>query len=142
MTQELIRDWAAALPHRSGPALVAAAARLEAAGVSPEVVAEVMADLGEGIWQGPQELLPAGHPLKDPDVLVVVLVELAAFLAVAVERTAQVRRRTLEQLATHRSLSEIARKLDVSPQAVHKALRSKPDPSALRPLVVHRSEES
>lgn len=135
-------DWAAALPHRSGVALDEAAARLQAAGVSPDMIASVLADLGEGLWRGPVNGTSTAQSLDDPHVLIVLLMELAAFLSAAVERTAQVRRRTLGQLAAQRSLSEIARQLGVSPQAVHKSLRSKPDPTALRPLVAHRSEES
>ncbi|GGC13683.1 hypothetical protein [Cellulomonas carbonis] len=129
--------WRAALPHRSGDAFTAAVVRLEAAGVTPSLAESVLGDLGEGLWTGSVDGV-----LGDAAARAVVLGELAAFLAAAVERTAHLRRTALEELATVRSLSDIARQLGVSPQAVHKTLRVRPDPAASRPLLAFAPEDS
>lgn len=129
--------WAAALPHRSGEALVAAVGRLEAAGLTPSLTESVLGDLGESLWRDGGE-----GPLRDPAGRAVVLGELAAFLAAAVERTAHLRRAALQELAADHSLTAIARQLGVTPQAVHKSLRSRLDPAACRPLLSLAPEES
>lgn len=125
MTQQVDVQWREVLPHRSGSALTEAVARLEDAGVRPPTVAAVLSDLGDCLWRTETGPDPSGDVLAGAEARLVVLTELAAFLTASVERTACLRRQAVEELNAHESLSSIARRLGVSPQAVHKLLRGK-----------------
>ncbi|WP_149204542.1 hypothetical protein [Actinotalea subterranea] len=125
MTHLVDDRWQEALPHRSGSALTDAVARLEGAGVGPSTVAAVLRDLGENLWRTRAGGDLVEDPLSGAEARLVVLTELAAFLTASVERAACLRRQAVEELNAHESLSAIARRLGVSPQAVHKLLRRK-----------------
>ncbi|PZR53856.1 hypothetical protein DNL40_07050 [Xylanimonas oleitrophica] len=106
--------WRSALPHREGAELAAAQDRLEAAGLAPEDVTHVLADLGDEL-HGQGE---SGDPLR----AALLWGELGAYLAYAQERAASGRRSSYARLAQTASLARVAAQLGVSRQAVHKTM--------------------
>lgn len=118
------RDWAQALPHRSGDELVVAVQRLAIAGLGPDDVRAVLADLGDALW-GQVEGEVATDP-ADKMQHALLLVELGAFIAYAQERAAAARRATYSALLDTYSVVRLAQSLGVTRQAVHKTVSAQP----------------